>query len=182
MNCKFSLFPLDMDKDDELDRLRMARIPKEKKIYRMPRISKKKLEQMAQEKKLLNSDGDTLKEQWFKARRVEMVGVCQCGCGEKSQKDDNKYFRHSAAHIFPKHLFPSIMYHPLNWVERRFWAGNSGTSACHAIMDETSMDRWPSMADWDDIKAKFHVLAPLLTPEEKATNFFTRLEKLVHEN
>jgi hypothetical protein len=134
------------------------------------------------EKKLISSDGDTLKEQWFKARRKEMTGVCQCGCGESSQKKDDIHFRSSAAHIFPKHLFESVMYHPLNWVERRFWAGNNGTSACHSIMDDTSLERWPGMADWDDIKEKFHVLAPLLTPEEKATNFYKLLEKLVYAN
>lgn len=148
----------------------------------MRRMSLKRQTLEAAEKKLLFSDGDTLKEQWFKARRREMVGICQCGCAEKSQKKDDVYFRCSIAHIFPKHLFPSIEYHPLNWVERRFWAGPTGGSACHSIMDDTSMDRWPNMADWENIKAKFFILAPLLTPEEKATNFYTRLEKLVYDN
>lgn len=172
-----------MDKDDLLDRMRLARIPKpkpEKKPMRSK--SEKKLTEEAAERKLVSSDGDTFKEQWFKARRREMVGVCQCGCGEASQKKDDIYFRHSAAHIFPKHLFESVKYHPLNWVERRFWAGYTGTSACHSLMDDTSMERWPGMADWEDIKEKFFVLAALLTDEERATNFYTRLEKLVYAN
>lgn len=172
-----------MDKDDPLDRARLARIPKPKPPKKpLRKESPKTKAKKEEEKKLVSSDGDTLKEQWFKARRKELVGTCQCGCGEPSQKKDDIYFRHSIAHIFPKHLFPSIMYHPLNWVERRFWAGAAGTSACHSIMDDTGMDRWVNMADFHDIKAKFYILAPLLTPEEKATNFYTRLEKLVHEN
>lgn len=169
--------------DDELARNQAARIkrpPKEKKPLR--RKSLKKQAEEAEQKKLVSSDGDTLKEQWFKARRKEMTGTCQCGCAGASQKKDDIYFRHSAAHIFPKSDFESVMYHPLNWVERRFWAGNNGTSACHSIMDDTSMDRWPNMADWEDIKEKFHILAALLTGEERATKFYKHLEKLVYEN
>jgi hypothetical protein len=182
LKCDVFYIPLSMDTPEELPSYLRARIPKPKKEKRPLRtISPKKLVQQAAEKKLVSSEGDTLKELWFKARRSEMTGVCQCGCAEPSQKKDNIYFRHSIAHIFPKHLFPSIMYHPLNWVERRFWAGSAGATACHSLMDDTSMERWANFADWDDIKMKFYVLAPLLTPEERATNFYTRLEKLVHE-
>lgn len=168
---------------EDLERTRRARIPKPKPVYKGPRrVSLKKQAQQEEEKKLVTADGDTLLQQFFKRMRVKMTGVCQCGCGEISQKKDDLYYRHSIAHIFPKHLFPSIMYHPLNWVERRFWAGSTGSSACHSLMDDTSMDRWPNMADWCDIKAKFYILALLLTPEEKATNFYTRLEELVNAN
>lgn len=129
----------------------------------------------AEEKKSLGDD-DALKEKWFNARRKDMVGTCQCGCAEKSSKNDDLYFRHSAAHIFPKSLFPSIMYHPLNYVERRFWGG------CHTNMDERGLNKWPQMADWDDIKEKFHVLATLLTDEERATKFYSNFEKLIYNN
>lgn len=173
-----------MNKDDELDRMRLARVPRPKPEKKpMRRMSEKTKAKLEEEKKLVSSDGDTFLERWFKARREEMVGTCQCGCGEQSQKEDPKYFRHSAAHIFPKSLFESVKYHPLNWVERRFWAGYyTDSSACHSIMDETGLDRWTGMADWEDIKAKFFILAPLLTPEEKRTNFYKTLEKLVHAN
>lgn len=168
--------------DDQLERMRAARIPRPKPEKKpMRRKSLKKQAQEAAEKKLVSSDGDTLMEQWHKARRKEATGVCQCGCGEPSQKKDDIHFRSSNAHIFPKHLFPSVMYHPLNCVERRVWAGINGTSACHSIMDDTSMDRWPNMADWDSIKEKFFILAPLLTDEERAHKFYKHLEKLVYE-
>lgn len=171
------------ERTEQLARLWTARIPKPKKEKRPPRrMSEKMRAKKEAEKKLISSDGDTLMEQWHKARRKEMVGTCQCGCGEPSQKKDNIHFRSSAAHIFPKFLFESVKYHPLNWVERRFWAGVTGTSACHSLMDDTSMDRWANFADWEDIKEKFWILVPLLTPEEKATNFYSRLEKLVYEN
>lgn len=154
-------------------KLNRDKIP-EKKVYRIPHKSKKRLALESKEKELRNGD-DTLKEKWFKARRREMVGVCQCGCGSKSSKADDTYFRHSCSHIFPKAKFESVMYHPLNFVERAFFGG------CHSVMDDTSMDRWPNMADWDDIKERFHILAPLLTDEERATKFYTHLEQLIYK-
>ena len=169
--------------DDELARNRAARVPREKKQKKpIAKKSSKKLAQEGEEKKLLSSDGDTLMQKWHKARRKEMTGTCQCGCAEPSQKNDDIWFRSSAAHIFPVENFESVMYNPLNWVERRMWAGKNGTSACHTNMDNRSLDLWPNFADWDDIKEKFYILAPLLTDEERATNFYTRLEKLVYAN
>lgn len=148
--------------------------PKDKKKIGIPPYSKKRLAQMEEEKKQRNGE-DTLLQKWFKIIRKKLTGICQCGCGQKSQKDDELYFRNSCCHIFPKRDFPSVMYHPLNYVERRFWGG------CHSIMDDTSMDRWPGMADWDDIVEKFHVLAPLLTDEERGKKFYTHLERLIYQ-
>ena len=148
---------------------------KEKKKYSIPKKSVKRIQQEEQQKNELMGS-DTLKEKWFKNRRKDMVGVCQCGCGQPSQKKDDMYFRHSAAHVFPKKSFPTIMYHPLNWVERRFWGG------CHTNMDEGGIDKWINMADWEDIKAKFHVLAELLTPQERKNKFYTLLSELVNKN
>lgn len=145
------------------------------KTYKMKAVSDKLAAKKKEQKKSLGED-DPQKEKWFKARQREMIGVCQCGCGQESQKNDKLYFRHSAAHIFPKKIFESIQYHRLNWVERRFWGG------CHATMDNKSMDLWPNMADWEDIKEKFHQLVPFLTPEERATKFYQHLERLVYAN
>lgn len=125
-----------------------------------------------------------MKELWFAAIRQKLTGTCQCGCGNPSSKDDyigvdgkkESHFRSSCCHIFPKSDFHSIKYHPLNYVERAFWGG------CHTNMDNKSMDRWVGMSDWDDIKAKFYILAPLLTKEEQATKFYSHLEKLVFNN
>ena len=166
-----------IDNPDVLNRLNRARTPKEKKVPQpIAKMSEKKKAKDAEDKKA-RGDGDTFKEAWFKARRREMVGTCQCGCAQPSHKHDDQNFRGSAAHIFPKSEkdgFPSIALHPLNWVERRQYGG------CHDNMDNGSMDKWPMMADWDDIKEKFYVLAPLLTDEERGKKFYTRLEALVY--
>lgn len=144
----------------------------------IPKISDKKRRQMEEEKKA-RKDEDPIKEKWFQARRPEMTGICGCGCGEESSKHDDLHFRSSLAHIFPKdpeNGFPTVAYHPLNWVERRFWGG------CHTTMDEGGMHKWPNMEDWPIIRERFLILAPLLTEEERAKKFYTNLETLVYSN
>lgn len=147
--------------------------PQKKEQTPLRQVSEKKKAKDAEEKKQLKGD-DTFKEKWFQARRKRLVGTCQCGCGRPSQKKDDLYFRHSICHIFPKAIFESVALHPLNQVERAFFGG------CHTNMDEGGLDKWPNMADWEDIREKFFVLAPLLTEEERAKKFYSHLEKLVY--
>ena len=111
-----------------------AGMPKEKKLYRIPAKSAKRIQREALEKELHKPDEDSAKEKWFKDRRKEMSGFCQCGCGRRSSKDDDRYFRHSCAHVFPKSKFDSVKLHPLNSVERAFWGG------CHSVMDDGSIN------------------------------------------
>jgi hypothetical protein len=126
-------------------------------------------------KKTISPSDDNM-QKWFDDTRKKLTGICQCGCGNKSQKNDDTFFRGSCCHIFPKRKFKSIRCHPLNYVERAMFGG------CHSIMDDTSIDRWVNFADWDDIKARFYVLSPLLTDEEKTTKFYSHLENLVLNN
>lgn len=165
-----------MDAADNIRRIKAeAGLPKKKKAYSIPKKSAKKLKQEAEEKKL-RGDDDTLMEQWFKARRKELTGVCQCGCSKPSQKMDDTFFRGSCCHVFPKAIFESVMCHPLNFVERAMFGG------CHHNMDNNGLDKWPLFADWDDIKERFHVLAPLLTDQERSTKFYSKFEKLVYSH
>lgn len=155
-------------------------LPTRKPKKPLKKQSDKKIAEIKAEKELRGED-DTQKEKWFKARRKEMKGFCACGCAEKSSKSDDVNFRSSICHIFPQRLFPSIQFHRLNWVERKFWATN-GTSACHAQMDNKSMDLWPNMEDWGLIKDRFLQLSLLLTQKEKVNKFYLHLAKLVNEN
>jgi len=148
-----------------------AGIPKQKKIYYLPNVSKKRQKKLAE-------DGRPVEErldEWFVERRKEMVGTCQCGCGRKSSKNEDGNYRSSICHIFPKNpkAFPSVMCHPLNWVELNFWDG------CHTTFDTMGVGRWPSTACWDDIKAKVIAMDPYLTPEEKGKKFYQNLIDLL---
>jgi hypothetical protein len=113
-------------------------------------------------------------KEWFEDRRFELTGICQCGCGNPSSKNDDRYFRHSCCHILPKSKFYSVALHPLNCIERAFWGG------CHSVLDDTSIKRWVQMADWENIKHRFLQLELLLTEEEKTIKFYTELKDLVY--
>ena len=160
-----------------LQLIKQGLLPKEavaKKKKPIPKQSVKKKIEIAEQKAA--GGEDTMLEKWFKNRRKELVGVCQCGCAKPSQKKDDTFFRGSCCHIFPKAQFESVMYHKLNFVERVMFGG------CHHNMDNGGLDKWPNMADWDDIKEKFHVLAPLLTDKERGTKFYRKLESLIYKN
>lgn len=148
----------------------------EKKVYKLKQVSDKLAAKRAEEKA---TGTDEEMDKFFERMRKKMVGICQCGCSAKSSKFEDDNYRSSICHIFPKRIFKSIETNDLNWVERAFWASEKGSS-CHTNMDNRSMDKWPLFADWEDIKERFHTLAPLLTDEERSTKFYTHLEKLVY--
>ena len=137
-------------------------------------IAKKSEKRLAKEKEQKEAGSDEDLDRWFARMRKKMVGICQCGCSRKSSKLEDDHYRSSISHIFPKRIFKSIATNDINWVERNFWEG------CHTNFDNQSMDKWPLMADWDDIKERFHQLAPLLTDEERKHKFYSHLEKLIY--
>lgn len=141
--------------------------PVQKNVAPIARQSDKKKKELSN-----NKDLDKMLDQWFDDRREQMVGICQCGCGEKSQKNDDIYYRHCICHILPKAIFPSVATHPLNFVERAFFGG------CHTNMDNRGLDKWANMADWQDIQQKLLILDEYLTPQERAHKFFQKLQSL----
>jgi len=164
---------------DEIRNLKnQAQHPKVKSKYTIPKFSKKRIAQIKANKEAAaeNPGIESEMEQWFQMIRLNLTGVCQCGCGNPSSKFNDEYFRFSCCHLFPKAIFETIKTHPLNYVERAFFGG------CHDNFDRQGMDKWVCMEDWQDIKYKFTVLSPLLTKEEKATKFYSQFEKLVNEN
>jgi hypothetical protein len=142
--------------------------PVEKKRYSIPKKSAKK---MASEKAERDERGgkETEMQLWFIERRKEMTGKCKCGCGRPSQKKDDDTFSFSICHIFPKNKFGSVKTHALNFIELAFIGG------CHSNMDNRSIDLWPNMACWPEIKQKVLMMDKVLTKEEKATKFYQKL-------
>lgn len=147
-----------------------AGVPKQKKIYYLPKVSKKRQKRMAED----GRPDEVKLDEWFETTRNKLVGTCQCGCGQPSSKKDDTFYRASICHIFPKAYFKSVMCHPFNYVELAFFGG------CHANFDQLGVERWPNLACWDDIKAKVLAMEPYLTPEEKGRKFYTVLINLVN--
>lgn len=99
-------------------------------------------------------------DKWFKDRRKEMTGRCK-HCGAQSCRDDEKYFKYSIAHIFPKAYFPSVATHPDNWIELCFWNNN-----CHGNMDDKMLDLI-DMNCFSEIIEKAVKIYPSISKEER---------------
>jgi len=131
----------------------IAKPEEKKKVYVIPKVSEKKRKAQKKDEEL---------EKWFIDRRIEMTGICQCGCGRRSSKYDDEYFKHSAAHIFPKKNFKSIMYHPLNFIELNFWDG------CHTNFDNLGFENCKETNEklWQIVVERFKILYPLMDKSE----------------
>jgi len=169
--------PEELSYFQRMQKIKLGLLPKESGPKPKKPIAKKSPKKIAEEKEERASrgpEGETELDAFFERNRKKMVGVCQCGCARKSSKNEDKHYRASIAHIFPKRIFKSIACNDYNWVERSFWDG------CHTNMDNKSINEWVNMADWDDIKEKYHHLLHLLTVEEKKTKFFYHFQELVY--
>jgi hypothetical protein len=112
------------------------------------------------ERSALKKESGMALSRWFLDRRKEMTGRC-LHCGGKSCKTDDKYYKHSIAHILPKAYFKSVATHPSNWIELCFW-GNS----CHTNMDNSMLDL-TEMSCWDTIITRFQEMYPSIDAKER---------------
>jgi hypothetical protein len=149
-----------MDAADNIRRIKEnAKLPKQKKPYRMPKVSEKKKAQMKEEKAIRVAGGSEM-DRWFEARRQEMQGYC-LHCGGRSCKDNDKYFKFSIAHLLPKNLFKSVRAHPLNWIELCFW-----DKSCHTNYDNKTLDII-ELNCYDVVIERFIAIYPAIAPKER---------------
>lgn len=89
--------------------------PEEKKQYRIPKKSAKKLNE---EKQAKDENGDTELVVWFRNRIKQLTGYCgECGC--RTETKIYQYAIFSCCHILEKRqtMFPSVRVHPKNFIE-----------------------------------------------------------------
>lgn len=118
---------------------------------------KKKNARLAVRKSYKNEDFEK-KVLWYKSRRYEMTGVChEPNCGNKTNKDSDKYYTWSVCHIVPKSLVPSVAYHVQNWVEL-CWQ--------HHYEFDSNFDTAKEMGIFKEAKRKFNQFKHLIPNEE----------------
>ena len=109
------------------------------------------------------ANGGTLNSDlWFTSKRHQMTGFCLCGCNTRSSKEDDVYWKFSAAHILSKAKFKSIAWHPDNWVELSFWNG------CHTVFDNMGYEFCKNTKPvlWKIVVEKFKKLYPFIHHSE----------------
>lgn len=155
---------MSLNQSEILEQLRKSREkkpPKEKKYLR--KIGLKKQVQIDKERE---NGTDAALDRWFEYFRMGMTGICFF-CGGKTEKDNNKLYRNSCAHLLPKrkNMFPSVRVHPDNRIELCFY-GNS----CHANFDNGTISLEHLKDDeriWGVIVEKFQKIYPYIAPEER---------------
>lgn len=136
-----------------------ARMPKEKKRYKIPIKSAKRIAKEKAEKEERNGEQTEL-QRWYQ----HIIKIESPICWETLQRfngNDKSIFIGSIAHILPKSLYPSVATHPRNYMILHMWNG------AHANYDRS----WGSaskMKIWSyALNIILNELYPLLTPEEK---------------
>jgi hypothetical protein len=136
----------------------------EAKKYSIPRQSLKLKQKVLDSKGLIDREKEE-QEKWFNDTRVKMVGVCQF-CGGKTEKNNDKTFKRSIAHLLPKrkNQFPSIATHEDNWLELCFFSNSCHTNFDNGIIEWDVLEEQPI---WDVIKEKFTRIYPYIKETEK---------------
>jgi hypothetical protein len=163
---------------ERLKLIKQGLLPKEAVAKPKKPIAKVSKKRKLENEKIKTTEVDSEMDIWFAERRKEMTGKCLF-CGGKTEKNNDKYYKFSIAHIFPKKpsMFPSIATNQLNWIELCYF-GNS----CHSNFDNSilSFELLKDSKEWDVIVDKFNQLAPLLTDAERTKKFYINLEKLIY--
>lgn len=137
-----------------------SKLPKPKKIYRLPKKSKKKLEQEGREAAAKGDNTETDLQKWYTTIMQSEMPICW-ETGEKIDTRDRMGWHGSIAHILPKEHYPSVKTHPMNYMILKMWGGTHGQY-------DSSWENASKMSVWKyALKTIIDVLYPLLTPEEK---------------
>lgn len=150
--------------DERRNQKTFGKAKEEKQFYRIPKKGEKKLAEEAEAKE---NGTDAAMDKWFEDGRKSMTGVCLL-CGGKTEKDNDKTYRCSEAHLFAKRkgMFPSIALHPENRIELCFF-GNS----CHTNFDTHMITfediKYQNPEAWNVIVEKTKILYPCMTTKEK---------------
>lgn len=147
-----------MSREDDLERLRRARIPKEKKVAKpIAKKSAKTISKEAAEKERLGgSDSDLVK--FFKGAMKRMSGHC-IETGLKTETKIYAYAINSICHILPKENVKSVMYHPCIWIELN--------CDFHKKFDAMSWEEREKLGCWPVIRDKLIMVYPDLDPAER---------------
>lgn len=136
-----------------------AKLPKEKKVYYIPKISKK---QEAKNKALKDAGTKPASklelDVWFdNIRNKHWVGGF-CSCMECGVAIPVAYSRHATAHLLPKKLFKSVATHELNYLILGAGCG------CHYGTDR--VDKFCQMKVWPEAARRIKTMIPLLPFDE----------------
>lgn len=141
-----------------------ASLPKKKKVYFIPRISKKKQKKDREEREARNGE-DTELQKWYKSIIASEEMVCwNCGTDLSWLGYDQKFS--CVAHVIEKVSFPSVETHPYNYIILGRWACN-----CHGQYD-SNWENASKMPIFKEAIDRFIMMEPEITERSKIPDVF----------
>jgi len=133
---------------------------KPKKVYSIPKQSKKKIAQIKAEKEALGKPASKLElDKWFyDIAQKHSINGKGCFCMECNAWIPHDYLRHATAHLLPKKIFKSVSTHPLNYLILGAGCG------CHQKTDR--VDKFIQMKVWGVAAERIRTMMPLLPMDE----------------
>lgn len=156
-----------ISREEQLQRLQLARVPKPKKIYKgLAQKSPKKIAAEKKERERLG-DGDTDLQKFYRTAMKRMTGYC-LNCPARTETKIYEAAIFSICHLLDKRktVCPSVKDHPCNWVEL--------CPSCHQEFDtppfeknKTLWDKREEMGFWNVVRDKLILVYPDLAVEER---------------
>lgn len=146
--------------------IKLGLLPKEaiaKKRKEIPKKSEKRKAEEAEQKKELDSDGDTQLQKWYKNRQKQLTGKCM-RCGASYDHRNFKYAIAATAHILAKRpeQFPSVALNRDNFIELGAGCGCHHWYDNFASWEEIALDKiWPLVLE------RFRLFEPYITERTK---------------
>lgn len=137
---------------------------KQKKPYKLPKKSAKKL---AQEKELKKSGGESELQKWYSAIMKKEEKQCW-NCGASLTHYNNEDWHACIAHVIPKSLFPSVETHPLNYMILGKWCN------CHGQYD-SSWEKAQKMPIFKEAIDRFIMISPDIKESNKIPEVFKNI-------
>lgn len=164
-----------LTREEQLERLRLARTPKAKPPAKgIKPVSDNKAAQIKEQKKAGDSDAVY---QFFVEMRPTMIGKC-CFCGGPTEKKNDDTFHFSLAHLLPKSSFPSVATNPDNIIELCHFG-----ESCHAQLDNGKIT-WEMLrdsAEWPMLREKLLKVLPAVAANERSQKLYGKLYSLVYD-
>src|SRR5574338_1098416 len=141
-----------------------ALLPKKKKVYFIPKISKKKQKKDREERQARNGE-DTELQKWYKRIIASEEMICwNCGADLSWLSYGQKFS--CVAHVIEKVSFPSVETHPNNYMILGRWACN-----CHGQYD-SSWENASKMPIFKEAVDRFIIMEPDISERSKIPDVF----------
>jgi len=140
-----------------------ALLPKKKKIYFMPKVSKKK-QKIDREERADRNGEDTDQQKWYKLTISSCDRVCWNCNADLSRLSRDEMFS-CVAHVLPKSIFPSVATHPDNYMILGRYCN------CHGQYD-SSWENASKMPIFKEAIDRFVIMEPEVVERSKIPDVF----------